>query len=97
MISAMLAMLADPATQARFAVQNALLRMGGIIAGPLAAFLDTHSGKAAEAGLRVAESLAEPSFLPAAQRLSRTPDDPESGAPPRTSLAPSATPPPPSV
>jgi hypothetical protein len=70
-ISAMLALLADPATQARFAVQNALLRMGGVIAGPLAAFLETHTGRAAEAGLRVAESVAEPSFSPAALRHSR--------------------------
>ena len=70
-ISAMLDLLADPATQARFAVQNALLRMGGVIAGPLATFLETHTGRAAEAGLRVAESVAEPSFAPAAQRFSR--------------------------
>jgi len=73
-ISAMLALLADPATQARFAVQDALLRMGGIVAGPLATFLETHTGRAAEAGLRVAESLAEPSFGPAALRLSRVDD-----------------------
>jgi HEAT repeat protein len=73
-ISAMLGLLADPATQARFAVQDALLRMGGVIAAPLAAFLETHTGKAAEAGLRVAESVAEPSFAPAALRLSRSED-----------------------
>ena len=69
-ISAMLEMLADPATQARFAVQDALLRMGSIIAQPLAAFLETHTGPPAENGLRVAESLAETRFLPAALRLS---------------------------
>jgi hypothetical protein len=74
-ISAMLVLLADPATQARFAVQNALLRMGGVIAAPLAAFLETHTGRAAEAGLRVAESVAEPSFAPAALRHSSTADD----------------------
>jgi HEAT repeats len=62
--------LADPATQARFAVQDALLRMGSIIADPLATFLETHSGLPAESGLRVAESLAEPRFLPAALRHS---------------------------
>ena len=73
-VSAMLTLLADPATQARFAVQNALLRMGGVVAGPLAAFLETHSGPSAEAGLRVAESLAEPSFGPVALRHSRTGD-----------------------
>ncbi|HJP84661.1 MAG TPA: HEAT repeat domain-containing protein [Gemmatimonadaceae bacterium] len=70
-ISAMLELLADPATQARFAVQNALLRMGNVIAIPLASFLETHSGRAAEAGLRVAESVAVPGFLPAALRHSR--------------------------
>ena len=73
-ISAMLTLLADPATQARFAVQNALLRMGGLVAGPLSTFLENHSGRAAEAGLRVAESLAEPSFGPSALRHSRAED-----------------------
>jgi len=70
-ISAMLELLADPATQARFAVQNAWLRMGNVIAGPLSTFLETHSDRAAEAGLRVAESVAEPRFLASALRLSR--------------------------
>jgi HEAT repeat protein len=69
-ISIMLTMLADPATQARFAVQDALLRMGATVADPLAAFLETHSGLPAESGLRVAESLAETRFLPAALRHS---------------------------
>lgn len=73
-ISAMLELLADPATQARFAVQNALLRMGNVIAGPLSTFLETHSDRAAEAGLRVAESVAEPRFLASALRLSRAED-----------------------
>ena len=73
-VAAMLELLADPATQARFAVQHALLRMGNVIAAPLAAFLETHSDRAAEAGLRVAESIAEPRFLDAAVRLSRADD-----------------------
>ena len=73
-ISTMLTMLADPATQARFAVQDALLRMGGIVAEPLAAFLETHSGLPAEAGLRVAEALAATAFRPAALRLSGSDD-----------------------
>ncbi len=73
-ISAMLKMLADPATQARFAVQDALLRMGAVVAEPLAAFLETHSGLPAESGLRVAESLAETRFLPAALRHSASDD-----------------------
>lgn len=73
-ISTMLTMLADPATQARFAVQDALLRMGGIVADPLAAFLETHSGPPAESGLRVAEALASTGFRPAALRLSASDD-----------------------
>jgi HEAT repeat protein len=73
-ILAMLVLLADQATQARFAVQNALLRMGGVVAGPLAEFLESHSGRAAEAGLRVAGSLAEPSFGPPALRHSHSDD-----------------------
>jgi len=73
-IAAMLRLLADPATQTRFAVQTTLLRMGAVAAGPLATFLERNSGQAAEAGLRVAESLAEPRFAPAALRLSRTAD-----------------------
>ena len=43
LIATMLTMLADPATQARFAVQDALLRMGSIVTEPLAAFLETHT------------------------------------------------------
>ncbi|HEV7388509.1 MAG TPA: HEAT repeat domain-containing protein [Gemmatimonadaceae bacterium] len=73
-ISAMLSLLADPATQARFAVQNALLRMGRVVAGPLGEFLESQTGRAAEAGLRVAESLAAPSFDSAALRLSQSDD-----------------------
>ena len=73
-ITTMLTMLADPATQARFAVQDALLRMGGIVAEPLAAFLETHSGLPAESGLRVAESLASTRFRPAALRHSGSED-----------------------
>jgi HEAT repeat protein len=73
-VSAMLELLADPATQARFAVQNALLRMGNVIAGPLSEFLDKHSDRAAEAGLRVAESVAGAQFLKSALRLSRVED-----------------------
>ena len=73
-IAAMLRLLADPATQARFAVQTALLRMGAVAAGPLATFLERNSGSAAEAGLRVAEALAEPRFEQAGLRLSRPAD-----------------------
>jgi HEAT repeat protein len=51
-----------------------LLRMGAVAAGPLATYLERNSGRAAEAGLRVAESLADARFADAALRLSRTDD-----------------------
>ncbi len=73
-IATMLAMLADPATQARFAVQDALLRMGTIVTEPLAAFLETHTGLPAESGLRVAGAIGSSTFLPAANRLSANED-----------------------
>lgn len=70
----LLNMLADPATMARFAVQDALLRMGAIVVDPLAQFLGTHSGEPAESGLKVAEALAGPRFLPAGIRFSTNSD-----------------------
>jgi len=51
-----------------------LLRMGNVIAIPLASFLETHSGRSAEAGLRVAESVAVPGFLAPALRHSSADD-----------------------
>jgi HEAT repeat protein len=73
-IAEMLDMLADPATLARFAVQDALLRMGTMVVDPLVAFLATHSGEPAESGLRLAEALAGPTFLPAGIRFSSSAD-----------------------
>jgi hypothetical protein len=74
-VTDMLDMLADPATMARFAVQDALLRMGTLIVEPLVRFLATHSGTPAESGLRLAEALAGPPFLEAGVRFSSS-DDP---------------------
>jgi HEAT repeat protein len=51
-------------------VQDALLRMGVIVAEPLAAYLETHTGSPAESGLRVAEAVAGPTFRTAAIRHS---------------------------
>lgn len=73
-VNEMLGMLADPATMARFAVQDALLRMGAIVIDPLARFLGSHSGEPAEYGLKVAEALAGPRFLPAGIRFSTSND-----------------------
>lgn len=71
-IGDLLALLADPETLSRFAVQDALLRMGREAAGPLASYLETHTGKSAAAGLSVAAAMAEPLFIPAAMRHSRS-------------------------
>ena len=68
-VVAVLDLLADPETLARFAVKNSLFRMGSVVTGPLVRFLETRSGEAAESGLVVAEALAGPAFLPAALRL----------------------------
>lgn len=73
-VSEMLDMLADPATLARFAVQDALLRMGTMVVDPLVGFLSSHSGQPAESGLRLAEALAGPPFLPAGIRFSSSSD-----------------------
>jgi hypothetical protein len=69
-VAEMLYMLADPSTLARFAVQDALLRMGPVVIDPLVEFLATHSGAPAARGLRVAETVASPRFLSAGIRLS---------------------------
>jgi HEAT repeat protein len=74
LIASMLTMLADPETQARFAVQDALLRMGSVVTEPLAAFLETHTGQPAESGLRVAGAISSAAFLPAANRHSASDD-----------------------
>jgi hypothetical protein len=73
-LGTLLEMLADPATQARFAVQDALLRVGTLAAEPLSKFLETHTGVAAAAGLKVAEAVASPIFRPAALRHSEDGD-----------------------
>lgn len=59
-------LLADPETLSRFAVQDALLRMGRDAVEPLARYLENHSGQAAAAGLRLAAAMVEPVFIPAA-------------------------------
>ncbi|MEO7648666.1 MAG: HEAT repeat domain-containing protein [Gemmatimonadaceae bacterium] len=62
----LLDLLADPETLSRFAVQDALLRMGREAAEPLASYLENHSGQAATSGLHLAEAMVEPVFIPAA-------------------------------
>jgi HEAT repeat protein len=67
-------MLADPAALSRFAVQDALLRLGAPAGEPLARILDTAEGDALEAALRVASGLPHPRFVPAGIRLCGNPD-----------------------
>ncbi len=62
-IERMLELLADPATLSRFAVQDALLRMGEPVVVPLAEYLVLHEGPAALAGLRVAAATGDRRFL----------------------------------
>lgn len=67
----LLSLLADPETLSRFAVQDALLRMGRDAIDPLARYLGNHSGHAAAAGLHLAAAMVEPVFIPAAMSHSR--------------------------
>lgn len=76
MVEDLIDMLDDPAAICRFAAQDALLRMGGGAVEPLAAHLDTRSGRAAVAALEVAVGLADPALLPVALRLCAAPDAP---------------------
>lgn len=71
-IDDLLALLADPETMSRFAVQDALLRMGRQAVEPLARYLESHSGDAAAGGLRLAAAMVEPAFIPAALVHSRS-------------------------
>lgn len=71
-IEEMLVLLGDSDTEFRFAVQDALLRMGREVVGPLAEYLDRSEGVAAELGLNLAAAIAEPRFLSSGLRLSRS-------------------------
>lgn len=67
----LLDLLADPETLYRFAVQDALLRIGRDATEPLTRYLENHSGHAAAAGLHLAAAMVEPAFIPAAMSHSR--------------------------
>lgn len=68
-INALLDGLDDPAAGHRFAVQDALLRLGPIAVPPLASCLERGTGTALAGALAVAEGMAEPAFSRAAIRL----------------------------
>lgn len=73
-IEEMLTLLGDPDTEFRFAVQDALLRMGREVVDPLAKYLDKSDGSAAELGLELAAAIAEPRFLESGLLHSRNED-----------------------
>jgi HEAT repeat protein len=68
----LLRLIDDPSPVGRFAVQDALLRMGGAVAEPLAEYLEDPRSAGLEAGLEVAARLAHPSHHAVAQKLSTT-------------------------
>lgn len=59
-------LLALPELHSRFAVQDAVLRIGDPAIESLVRYLDTHTGAAASAGLDVARTMPDARFLPAA-------------------------------
>lgn len=74
LIGEMLELLGDRETLCRFAVEDALLRMGPTVVPPLAEFLSRRSGTAAESGMKVAASMPDPVFLESTLRFSRAGD-----------------------
>jgi HEAT repeat protein len=64
----LLEMIDDPDAFSRFAVQDALLRLGNDAVEPLARFLEQRDGPAIEPAIRVASALPHPRFLAAAIR-----------------------------
>ena len=69
-VARMLELLADPATLSRFAVQDALLRMGELMVVPLAQYLVLQDGAAVVAGLRVAAATGDRRFIEIALHFS---------------------------
>ena len=59
-------LLALPELHSRFAVQDAVLRIGDPAIESLVQYLDSHTGTAASAGLDVARTMPDARFLPAA-------------------------------
>ena len=62
-ISRLLELLGDPESLCRFHVEDSLLRMGAIVVGPMAEYLNTHSGREVEEALKVCVGVPSPQFL----------------------------------
>ena len=66
LIGDIVALLATPDQHSRFAVQDALLRIGSPAIEPLVRYLAEHTGAAARTGLELARSMPDSRFLPCA-------------------------------
>lgn len=67
-VTHLLEMIDDADALSRFAVQDALLRLGNDVVEPLAVFLEERSGPRIEPAMRVAMTIPHPRFLAAAIR-----------------------------
>jgi len=72
-IGRLVALLATPGTVGSWVVRDSLLRIGPAVVGPLAGYLETHTGERALPALEVAAGLADPRFSAAARLLCRDP------------------------
>jgi HEAT repeat protein len=68
-VSRLLELLSDPESLCRFYVEDSLLRMGTIVVGRLAEYLNTHSGREVEDALKVCVGVPSPQFLDPALSL----------------------------
>ena len=66
LVDDIVALLASPDLHSRFAVQDALLRIGNPAIEPLVRYLAVHTGAAARSGLELARAMPESRFLPCA-------------------------------
>jgi hypothetical protein len=73
-LRSLLELLSSSGTLYRFAMQDALLRVGQAAAGPLAEYLSAHSGAVVLPALQVAAILAHPTLAEPARQLCRDPD-----------------------
>ena len=73
-LRSLLEMFSSSGTLYRFAVQDALLRVGQPAAAPLAEYLDRHSGTGVLPALQVAAIIAHPAFAAPARDLCRDAD-----------------------
>jgi hypothetical protein len=64
----------DPESFSRFAVQDALVRMGDLAVDHVRRYLEEHKDALADGALRVAFAMADPRFVPVATRLAQNPN-----------------------